>query len=80
MLLGRDVFDRASASTILKSLGVCAVVVVLHRVARPLGPARLALDVLAYAVLAIGTGAVRVRELYAVVVSAWRGRKNHATT
>ena len=80
VLLCRDVLDRASVSTIVKSLGVCACVVALHVVARPLGPVRLALDALAYAVLAIVTGAVRVRELYAVVVSAWRGRRNHATT
>ncbi|HEY1958242.1 MAG TPA: oligosaccharide flippase family protein [Polyangiaceae bacterium] len=77
-LLGRGVFDRKNVGSVLKSLGVCAAVIALHLSTRRIGPARLVLDMLVYAALAIVTGAIRVRELYAVVVSALRGRKKHA--
>ena len=79
-LLGRRVFDRASVGSILKSLGVCAAVGAIHVALRSLGPARLAVDVAAYLVLALVTGAIRARELYALLVSAWRQKRNHATS
>jgi O-antigen/teichoic acid export membrane protein len=79
-MLGRDVFDRASLGAIARSLGVCAAVTVLHVLLRQLGPVRLLLDVVAYCVLAFVTRAIRVGELYPLLVASFRSRKNHANT
>lgn len=61
--VGRRAFDRASVRAIGKAILCCAAVVIADRALRPLGPARLALDLILYVALALGTGAVKARDV-----------------
>jgi O-antigen/teichoic acid export membrane protein len=72
LAIGRGAFDRRSISTVVRSLLVYAVVVVVHALLRPLGPARLAVDGALYLALAIGAGAIRPKELLSTVRQALR--------
>ncbi len=72
-MIGRSAWDRRSVLCCGKSLAACVVVCGAHVAMRPLGPARLALDLALYLVLIVATGAVNVRELYTVLRSASRG-------
>jgi hypothetical protein len=81
--IGTSAFDRRSVVAIGKSLGVSAVVFVLHRAAAGLGPARLALDGVAYVVLALAVRAIRFREVAAGVralISERRSAKKGSTS
>jgi O-antigen/teichoic acid export membrane protein len=72
--IGRGAFDRRSVSTVVRCLLVYAVVVVVHILLRPLGPARLAIDAVLYLVLAILVGALRPRDMLATVRQAMRAK------
>jgi O-antigen/teichoic acid export membrane protein len=65
--IGKSGFDRRSVTSIGKSLAVSVVVIVMHRLLREIGPARLAVDLGVYVVLALAVGVVRVSEVKAGV-------------
>lgn len=65
-------FDRRGFGIVLRMALAGALVAALDRLARPLGPARLALDAGAWVALAILLGALRWREVRAFVGSARR--------
>jgi hypothetical protein len=62
-MVGRRAFDRASAASIGKAIACCGAVVVVDLALRPLGPARLAIDLVLYAALVLWSGAVRARDV-----------------
>jgi O-antigen/teichoic acid export membrane protein len=76
-VIGRAAWDRRNLVCFVKSLAACGVVFVAHPLLSSLGPARLVVDLLLYAAIVLATGAVHVRELYAVVRSAAGG--SHAS-
>jgi O-antigen/teichoic acid export membrane protein len=78
-LVGRGALDGRTAAMILKSLGACAVVIAVDRLAVTLGGARLALDLLVYLALVVGTGALRIGEMWRLVSAAVRGRARAPT-
>ncbi|MFO0590940.1 MAG: flippase [Polyangiaceae bacterium] len=61
--VGRRAFDRAGVRAIGKAILSCAAVVIADRALRSLGPARLVLDMILYAALVFGTGAVKARDV-----------------
>lgn len=66
--LGAVAFDRRLATMVLKTLGVCVAVMIIDRtVLQPLGPARLLVDGVLYAILIVVSGAVSVKESLALV-------------
>lgn len=65
--LGRRAIDRRAAENTIKSLVVCAIVVAADAAMRSLGPARLAVDALLYAVLAFAFRIVRAGDVLAVL-------------
>ncbi len=73
-LVGRRAFDRRSVLIIVKTLLVCAAVVAFDRQLQGSMPAlaRLALDLVVYAVLAVVFGAVHLRETVAFARAALR--------
>ena len=77
-LLRREMLDTRNVQAALKSFGACAVTIVFHLACPDLGPLRLALDALLYGALVIGSRALRVRELVALVRSIRKQpRGNH---
>jgi O-antigen/teichoic acid export membrane protein len=77
-IIGRNVVDRRLLSTAAKLLASCAAAIAADRACRSLGAARLVLDAGAYCTLAIGTGAVRLREVLDFVAAARRTRRGNA--
>ncbi len=79
-LVGRRAFDRRSLSILARSFVVCVLVVGLDRWLDPQvpGAVRLLADAGAYAVLAVGLGAVRVRETLAFARGAFKNRHGDA--
>jgi O-antigen/teichoic acid export membrane protein len=73
-------FDGRSLATIVKSLAVCAVVIVAHQMLAAIGPLRLAVDGLLYLVLAIAVGALRPREMISTIREAVRRPSQEAAT
>jgi O-antigen/teichoic acid export membrane protein len=65
--LGRRAIDRKCASALLKALGSFALVVVAHRMMLALGPWRIAVDTVLYAVLVLASRAVTVGDLRALL-------------
>jgi hypothetical protein len=65
--LGRRAFDKRSVLAILKSFSICAAVVATHVSLARLGPARLLVDGVLYAALALVLGVVRPRDLVDVL-------------
>lgn len=64
--LGKSAMDRRLALVLVKSTLACLVVMAVDRwLLQPLGPARLLLDAVLYVVLAVGSGAVSVRQTLA---------------
>lgn len=59
--------DRRGASSTLKSLAICAVVGLVHWKLAAIGPWRLVVDGLLYAVLAVATGVLRPSDAKAVL-------------
>jgi O-antigen/teichoic acid export membrane protein len=74
-IIGRNVVDRRLLSTVAKLAASCAAAVVVDRVCASLGPSRLVLDAAAYCIVAVGSGAVRVREMLDFVGAARRSRR-----
>ena len=68
--IGRGTFDRRSSTTLGKSVVACVAVVGLDFAIRPLGPARLVVDAVAYAILVVASGAVRMNDLVTVFRTA----------
>lgn len=71
-VVGLRVVDRRTVEMLGKSLVACAIVVMVDRLALGLGWARLVLDLLVYALVVIGSGALRVREIGAIIQAALR--------
>lgn len=61
--LGRRAVDKRSVSAILKSLALSAVTVAVHFALASIGPARLIVDGVVYAALALATGVVRLGDI-----------------
>jgi O-antigen/teichoic acid export membrane protein len=78
IFLGRRAVDRRCLWAIGGSLLAFAVVIVLDAHIRALGPARIVVDVVVYAVVALVTRAVRVRDVRAVVDLAMERRRARA--
>ena len=73
-IVGRRAFDRRTVSMVLKSAAACALVVVVDRYAVPLGWFRLAVDAAVYLVVVVSTGALRIREIVELVMTAVRAK------
>ena len=67
MYLGRRAIDRKCTSSLVKALGSFALVVAAHRMMAALGPWRIAVDVALYCVLVLGSRAVTVSDLRALL-------------
>jgi O-antigen/teichoic acid export membrane protein len=65
--VGRRALDRRNVLAIAKSIAVALAVIALHRSLAFMGPLRLIVDMLAYAVLALAVKAVRLSEAIAVI-------------
>jgi len=74
-LLGRGTYDKRTILAIGKSLLACAAAIGCDRLCAGLGGQRLLFDALAYFAVAIGTGAIRVREMSEWIRSALEGRQ-----
>jgi O-antigen/teichoic acid export membrane protein len=72
--LGRSAFDRRSASTIGKSIAAYVLVCALHVWMRRLGYVRIAVDAAVYLLVVLATGALRPKDMIAVVGEAVRRR------
>lgn len=79
-MVGRRAFDRRSVVMVLKTLVVCALVVAFDRWLDGRLPAllRLGIDLAAYLLLAVATGAVHVRETVDFARAAFNRRKQPA--
>jgi hypothetical protein len=66
-VVGRKAIDGRAAAAIGKSLGICAAVVPTHVLLASLGPWRLVVDAALYAVLALGLGVLRMKDLRGLV-------------
>lgn len=73
-VVGRRAFDGPMMAMIAKSVGACAIAVVVDRLCEGLGWARLPLDVAVYLVVVIAAGALQIGEIVDVVRSALRGK------
>jgi O-antigen/teichoic acid export membrane protein len=72
--VGRGAFDRRNLAAVGKSIAACAVVILLDRRLASWGLPRIVADVSLYAALVLATGAVRLREMIAIVQEALRRR------
>ena len=66
-VVGKASVDRRLFAALLKSLVACAAALVAHKVASPLGSARLALDMLVYTVVALGLGVISRGEIVSLI-------------
>lgn len=73
--IGRRAFDRANVSAGIKSLVAAAVVITADYAMHALGPIRIALDMLIYAVLIVATGAMRPKEILSTIRAAIAARR-----
>lgn len=73
-VVGRAAFDKRSVNTIGKSLAAYAAVTLAHAAMANLGPVRLVVDGALYVAIAVGTGALRLREMLDVARDALRSR------
>jgi O-antigen/teichoic acid export membrane protein len=76
--VGRRAFDRRNVLAIGKCLAACAVVTFVDRKLAAWGIPRIVADASLYAALVVGTGAVRPREMIAVVQEALRRRSERS--
>lgn len=67
-ILGKKAIDQRGLAAITKSLGVCCVVVAFHVLLPRLGAARVILDGVVYAAVALGIGVIKLGDLKAVLV------------
>jgi O-antigen/teichoic acid export membrane protein len=77
--LRAETFDAHGARAIGKAIVVAALVVVLDRALRRLGPARLLADAAVYAALLPATGAVRLADLRDLLHTVLREGRRHAS-
>ena len=77
-IIGKGAFDRRSVLSIGKSLAACLVVAAMDWAIRPLGPARLLLDIALYVALVVSSNALRVREMFDLIVAALAARRGNA--
>ena len=73
--VGRRALDRRNVLAVLKSIAVAMVVIALHQTLAFMGPLRLIVDMVAYAVLALVVKAVRLNEVIAVIKTVRSERK-----
>ena len=73
--VGRRALDRRNVLAIIKSIAVAFVVIALHRALAFMGPLRLIVDMVAYAVLILAVKAVRLHEVIAVMKTVRAERK-----
>jgi O-antigen/teichoic acid export membrane protein len=73
-VVGREAFDQRTLRMVGKSLAACVVVIAVDRLAARIGWARIVVDVVAYVVVVVTTGAVRARETWGFLTSAVRAR------
>ncbi len=78
--LRREILDARNVTSALKSLAACAVVVAFHVLSPDLRAWRLPIDVVLYSALVVGTRAVRVSELVALVRTTLTRRGSHANS
>ena len=76
--LGRKAIDRYILVTIGKSFLICGLVTALHIVLRPLGPLRLAADMVVYLALMFAIGVVKVSEVKGLLRTARNKGAPHA--
>jgi O-antigen/teichoic acid export membrane protein len=74
--LGRRAIDERAVYAVTKSLGICCAVVATHVLLVGIGPIRLALDAVLYAVLALALGVVRPRDILGVLQLIRDRKKN----
>jgi O-antigen/teichoic acid export membrane protein len=74
-LLGRNAVDRRSLLAIGKSLVTAAIVVVIDHFLAPIGWPRLALDMLAYTIIALAIRVVTIADVRAMIAIVKSGRK-----
>jgi O-antigen/teichoic acid export membrane protein len=74
MYIGPLAFDRRNVKIIGLQLGAAVLVLPVHTALGFIGPARLVVDVLLYALLVVATGAVHPRDVVGVVRAALRNR------
>jgi O-antigen/teichoic acid export membrane protein len=72
--VGKRAVDRRNVLAILKSMAVALVVIALHRALFHLGPARLIIDMIAYAGLALAVRVLRFSEVVTVMKLVRRER------
>jgi O-antigen/teichoic acid export membrane protein len=77
-LIGVKAFDRASISSIARSVACCLLVIGIDALLRPLGPSRLVVDAAAYPALLFSLGAVRVEDTKHIAQLLLRGHRHHA--
>jgi O-antigen/teichoic acid export membrane protein len=65
--VGRRALDRRNVLAVLKSIAVALVVIALHQALVFMGPARLVVDMLVYAVLALAVKVLRFDEVITVI-------------
>jgi O-antigen/teichoic acid export membrane protein len=65
--VGRRALDRRNVLAVIKSIGVALVVIALHQTMAFMGPLRLLVDMLTYAVLVLAVKAVRLGEVIMVI-------------
>jgi O-antigen/teichoic acid export membrane protein len=73
--VGRRALDRRNVLAVVKSIAVALVVIALHQALAFMGPLRLIVDMIAYAVLALAVKAVRLNEAIAVIQMVRSQRK-----
>lgn len=73
--VGRRALDRRNVLAVVKSVAVALVVIALHQALAFMGPLRLIVDMIAYAVLALAVKAVRLNEVIAVAKMVRSQRK-----
>jgi O-antigen/teichoic acid export membrane protein len=74
--MGRGVFDRKNVLILLKCALGCIVAIGCHVLFAPLGAARLIVDVIAYGVVVVVTGAVEPRSFARTIHQAWVTRNS----
>jgi O-antigen/teichoic acid export membrane protein len=77
--VGKRAVDARTIMAVLKSCVIAGGVIVLDHFLRPLGWVRVVLDMLAYAAVALATGAIRIKEALLVVKMARENRRGGGT-
>ncbi len=73
-IVGRHAFDVESVKSVAKTLGACALVVVVDRILAPIGWSRLVVEAMVYFSVVVASGALQTRELFVLIATAMRQR------